>query len=211
MVGNRKLGDGGGSALRFTRVGDRIEWTTEVGELTAFEPSVAEVTAYAVELAVGYNEPTNASLMGHTEALEVEEIVEHYADMAEAGARQFLLFRDGGIAGDADLRGIRNGTAEFAFMIGARAVQGKGLGTRFALMINAFGFTQLGLHRIYASLVPHNTASRRVFEKLGYTVDDSPEAREYADEPNDLTMAIDRATFESFHQAQLAQIRISER
>ena len=186
----------------------RIEWSTEAGVLVALEPTPEDVAAHAGELATGYNEPTNASLMGHTDVIEPDEIIEHYADMVAEGARPFLLFRDGALAGDGDLRGIRGGTAEFAFMIGARDVQGKGLGTRFAIMIHAFGFAALGLARIYASIVPHNTASRRVFEKLGYIVDDSAAARAYADEPGDVTMVVDRVTFETRHAAQLAEIRI---
>ena len=97
--------------------------------------------------------------------------------------------------GDGDLRNFRGSTAEFAFMIAAPAAQGKGLGTRFATMIHAFGFHRLALERIYASVVPQNTASRRVFEKLGYVVDDSPAGREYAEEPGDIVLVLDRETF----------------
>jgi len=185
----------------------RIDWSTDAGKLVALEPAPDDVAEHAAELASGYNEPTNASLMGHTDVIEPDEIVEHYADMIEEGARPFLFFLDGALAGDGDLRGIRTGAAEFAFMIGARAAQGKGLGTRFAIMVHAFGFSVLGLARIYASVVPHNAASRRVFEKLGYIDDDSPAAREYADEPGDVTMVVDRVTFETRHAAQLAAIR----
>jgi len=112
------------------------------------------------------------------------------------------------LMGDADLRGLRDGAAEFAFMIAARDHQGKGLGTRFALMVHACAFSGLGLHRVYASIAPANRASRRVFEKLGYQVDVSPEARTFADEPGDVTMVIDRAAFESKHAVTLRQLRI---
>ncbi|MBA2539774.1 MAG: GNAT family N-acetyltransferase [Deltaproteobacteria bacterium] len=78
-------------------------------------------------------------------------------------------------------------------------------------MIHAFGFAQLGLARIYASVVPHNVASRRVFEKIGYRLDDSAEARSYADEPGDVTLVIDRATFDHRHAAALAHIEIKAR
>ena len=78
-------------------------------------------------------------------------------------------------------------------------------------MIHAFGFSQLGLHHIYASVVATNTASRRVFEKLGYIHDDSPTARSYADEPDDTTLGIDRATFERVNAAALAHVRITPR
>lgn len=188
----------------------RIEWSTEVGQLAAVEPTRAEVAAHADALAAGYNHPANAALMGHTEDISAAEVIDHYVDLAAEGARQFLLFRDGAIVGDGDLRGLQDGTAEFAFMIGAPNVQGKGLGTRFALMIAAFGFG-LGLRRIYASVVPHNTASRRVFEKLGYAVDDSPEARAYADEPEDIVLGVDRAVFEDRNAVALSQLAIIAR
>ncbi len=189
----------------------RIDWANEVGALAAIEPTPAEVAAHAGELALGYNEPDNARLMGHTDPLEAAEVVEHYEDMADEGARQFLLFVDGKLVGDADLRGIEHGCAEFAFMIGARGLQGKGLGTKFALMVYAFAFRELGLRRVYASLVPHNAASRRVFEKLGCVLDDGPEARGYADEPGDIVMGIDRDVFETANAAALAQIAVSKR
>jgi len=186
-----------------------IEWVGPDDRLVALEPTPDEVARHAPELAVAYNHPANAALMGHADEISEDEIIEHYADMEAEGAHQFLLFRDDVFVGDGDLRGIRDGAAEFAFMIAAPAVQGRGLGTRFALMIHAFGFSQLGLDRIYASVVPENVASRRVFEKLGYASDDSPIARSYADEPGDVTLAIDRATFEHRHAQALAQLRIT--
>lgn len=189
----------------------RIHWHHDVGELSAIEPTPDEIRAHAPALVTGYNEPANAGLMGHTEEMSAEDVIDHYEDMAAEGARQFLLFVDGKLAGDADLRGIEHGTAEFAFMIAARDQQGKGLGTKFALMVHAFAFGELALRRVYASIVPHNTASRRVFEKLGYVLDDSAEARGYADEPGDIVMGIDRATFERANATSLAQLRVEAR
>lgn len=183
----------------------RVEWQA----LAAIEPSLDEVRAHAGVLAAGYNEPRNAAMMGHTSAISPDEVVEHYADMATKGARQFLLLEGGALAGDADLRGIARGACEFAFMIGAPAAQGKGLGTRFAAMIYAFAFAQLGLERVYASVIPANVASRRVFEKLGGALDDSPPARGFADEPGDLVLAVDRAAFARRHD--LREFRILPR
>jgi RimJ/RimL family protein N-acetyltransferase len=184
-----------------------IEWD----ELTALEPTPAEIAQHAAALSAGYNEPRNAELMAHTALISPEEVIETYADGASAGTRAFLLLARGELAGDADLRGVRDTTAEFAFMIAMPSAQGKGLGTRFALMVHAFGFCELSLATIHASVVPHNTASRRVFEKLGYIVDDSAAAREYADEPDDVTLTLARATFETTHAKALAQIRIRVR
>jgi RimJ/RimL family protein N-acetyltransferase len=187
----------------------RIDWTTSAGVFMALEPTPEELREHAAELARGYNDPVNASLMGHSAALDVEDVVESYADLIADGGRAFLAFVDGVLVGDADLRGIRDGGAEFAFMIAARAVQGKGVGTRVATMLAKFGFAIVGLERIYASIVPANVASRRVFEKLGFWLDDSPAAREFADEPGDLVMAIDRLAFERLPD--LGQIAIAAR
>lgn len=184
-----------------------IEWN----ELTAIEATLDELAQHAPALSAGYNEPRNAELMGHTSAISPAEVVDSYAEGIAAGMRAFLLLERGALAGDADLRNVRDGAAEFAFMIGAPSAQGKGLGTRFALMIHAFGFRELHLARIYASVVPHNTASRRVFEKLGYVIDDSPAARAFADEPGDVTLAVDRTTFERMNADALAAIRIGVR
>ena len=192
-------------------MGYRIDWTSDAGQLSAFEPTADEVAQYAADLSRGYNDPRNAHLMGHADPIDPDEVIELYADAAEEGTRSFLLFQAGAFAGDGDLRGLRGGTAEFAFMIGAPSAQGKGLGTRFATMIHAFGFQTVGLHHIYASIVPANTASRRVFEKLGYALDDSPVARGYADEPGDLVMSIDRPQFERVAGVALDQIRITSR
>jgi RimJ/RimL family protein N-acetyltransferase len=192
-------------------VGFRIDWNNDAGALSAIEPTADEVRAHAAALADGYNEPENARLMGHSDPLSPEEVADHYEDMADEGARQFLLFVDGHLAGDADLRGVRAGAAEFAFMIAARDRQGKGLGTKFAVMIHAFAFRELGLSVVYASIRPENVASRRVFEKLGYALDDSPAAREYADEPGDIVMAIERDAFERAHAAALAHVKVVTR
>jgi len=185
----------------------RIEWTTDVGTLAAIEPKLTDVVAHAAELAAGYNEPQNARLMGHSEPLSEMEVVEHYTSLWAEGAHAFLLYVDSQLVGDADLRGIRGGVAEFAFMIGRPARQRRGLGTKFAVMVHACGFARLGLERVYVSIVPKNQASRRVFEKLGYKVDEGTEARAFADEAEDLTMVIKHIDFERLWTPMLAEIR----
>jgi [ribosomal protein S5]-alanine N-acetyltransferase len=44
---------------------------------------------------------------------------------------------------------------------------GQGYATEAARAMIRYGFETLGLHRIYASYVPHNVASGRVLEKIG--------------------------------------------
>jgi RimJ/RimL family protein N-acetyltransferase len=184
-----------------------IEW----GELSALEATQAEVAQHAEALSSAYNEPGNATMMGHTEPISPAGVIESYAEGIKKGMRAFLLFHNGELAGDADLRGIKSGRAEFAFMIAMPSAQGRGLGTRFALMIHDFGFRELELRRIYASVMPQNAASLRVFEKLGYVVDKTPAARAYADEPGDITLALERELFEHKHAEALSQIRIGVR
>ena len=164
------------------------------GPLRAIEPTREELECYAPLLAAGYNDPANAPLMGHAQIITPAEVVDSYVSSIAEGMRAFLFFDGDELAGDGDLRNFRGATAEFAFMIAAPHAQGKGLGTRFATMVHAFGF-QTGLERIYASVVPQNTASLRVFAKLGYVVDESPEGRAYAEEPGDITLSLAKHNF----------------
>ena len=66
---------------------------------------------------------------------------------------------------------------------------------RLAVMLHAFRV--LDLAQIYASILPANTVSLRLFARLGYLPDDSPVARAFADEPDDVALAVTRARFES--------------
>jgi len=189
----------------------QISWSTAVGKLVAIEPRPDELVQHAPALAAAYNDPHNALLLGHAEDVDEDDVIDHYEDVADAGGRNFLVFLDRELIGDGDLRKVGRGAAEFAFLVASPAAQGKGLGTRIATMIHAFGFSRLGLDRIYASIIPDNVASRRVFDKLGYRVDASPAARAYADEPGDVTMVIERATFERLHAQAMAEIGIAVR
>jgi len=179
----------------------RIDWR----DLTVIEPALDEVALHARALAAAYSDPRNAPLLGHAEPLGEADVLEHYEHLLGAGARPFLLLRDGALAGDADLRHLTGGSAEFAFLIADPGAQGKGLGTRFATMIHAFAFGPLALTELYASVIPVNTASRRVFDKLGYLPDTRPV------DPGDIALAISRETFTARHAQEMAEIRIAVR
>ena len=189
----------------------RIDWMTPSGGLCAIEPAATEVAAHVGELAAAYNDPHNAPLLGHGEQLSDQDVLDHYESMIEDGAHPFLLYCDGTFSGDGDLRNLRDRACEFAFLIAAVATQGKGLGTRFATMVHALAFGPLDLDRVYASIVPANIASRRVFEKLGYAIDTGAAARAFADEPGDIVMVIDRASFQRQHAVAISEIRITPR
>lgn len=189
----------------------QITWSTLGSELVAIEPRPDEIVRHAAELTAAYNDPHNAPLLGHTESVVESDVVTHYAEIGHAGGHNFLVFRDGGLVADADLRKLKGSAAEFAFLVTSPAAQGQGLGTRVAMMVHVFGFHTLRLARIYASIIPSNVASRRVFDKLSYRLDPSPAARAYADEPGDITMVIDRAAFERSHTRAMAEIRVAVR
>jgi RimJ/RimL family protein N-acetyltransferase len=188
----------------------RVEWSGAHGVLVAVEPTLEEVRARARELRVAYNDPHNSRMMANTIDFSEEDVVANFEQMAEEGARQFFLYEGASFAGDADIRNIAGGAAELAILIAARSTQGKGLGTRFATLLHVFAFRGLVLERLYVTILPENAASRRLFEKVGYTIDTSPEARAYADDRRDVSMSITRSDFERAHPAAMAEVRIDE-
>jgi RimJ/RimL family protein N-acetyltransferase len=188
-----------------------LTWPTPLGVLVALEPTASEVAAHAPALAGFYDDPHNRALLEHAAGLGARDVIDHYEALASRGDRAFLLFRDDALAGDADLRHVRGAVAEFAFLVGARADQGQGLGTRFATLVHAFAFGPLALERTYASVLPHNVASQRSLAKLGYARDDGSEARAFADEPHDIVLALPRATFEAIAGDAVREIRVRAR
>jgi RimJ/RimL family protein N-acetyltransferase len=150
-------------------------------------------------------------MLSHAEDLSARDVVAHYRDLADEGGRPFLLSYDGALVGDADLRHVEGGGAEAAILVGERSIQGKGLGTRFGVMLHAFAFRSLGLERVYATIIPANGASLRLFEKLGYERDDSPAARRYADEASDVSLSLSPTRFEALHAALAARVRFVAR
>jgi len=189
-----------------------VEWRQGGELLAAIEPTAGELRRAAPALAAFYNDDHNRRMMAHADEPHTpEDVVAYYEELRVEEGRPFLLYLDGVLMGDADFRNLEGDIAEFAIMIGGRAAQGRGLGTRFGRMLHAFGFGTLGLARIYISVIPANTASRRLFEKLGYQIDDSPQAREFVDEPSDITMSLPRDAFDRARTDELAAIRAFER
>ena len=189
-----------------------VEWEKGGETLSAVEPTDDELRRAAPVLAASYNDSHNRVMMGHDDEPHTPgDVVAYYEQLRLEGGRPFLLYMDGVLMGDADFRNLADVTGEFAIMIGGRASQGHGLGTRFALMLHAFGYDVLGLERIYISVIPANTASRRLFEKLGYQPDDSPEARALIDDETDLTMSLARSAFDRTRAADMAAIRAAIR
>jgi [ribosomal protein S5]-alanine N-acetyltransferase len=168
-----------------------VEWAIRDTLLRVVEPTPVEVRAHASTLANYYNEPDNRALMTNQHDFSAEDVALQFAEMRAAGGRPFLLFEGETFLGDCDLRHVEPHKAEFAIMVGARAEQGKGKGTLFSVMLLALAFGRLGLKRIYASVRPQNVGSLRMLKKVGYTFDESPEARRYAEEHDDMCLSVD--------------------
>jgi RimJ/RimL family protein N-acetyltransferase len=188
-----------------------VEWITDVGLLELVEPTDAEVRLQARALADFYNEPSNRALLTNTQEFTAEDVVDQFAEMRAQGGRLFLLKVDGEVVGDCDLRNVEGRVAEYAIMVGPRASQAKGLGTRFSVMVIALAFERLGLDHVYASVRPDNAGSLRMLEKVGYVRDASPAARRYAEELDDVCVCIDAATFRRAQSDAIARVRIELR
>jgi RimJ/RimL family protein N-acetyltransferase len=187
------------------------EWPAPDARLRLTEPTMAEVRAAAPALADYYNEPTNRALMTNDIDHSADDVIEQFEEMWEDGDRPFLLYVDDVLVGDGDLRNIEGGHAEYAVLVGPRSSQAKGLGTRFSIMTLALSFGPLALCRVYASVRPENAGSLRMFGKVGYAIDTSPEARRYAEEDDDVCLSIGAEAFRGKHAQALAQIRIGPR
>jgi len=190
-----------------------VSWNGSDGQLEAREPTRPEVEAAAARLSGWYNEEHNRSMMSNDEEMDPDDVGDHFDSVWKEGGRNFLLYAEGRLMGDADLRHVdpATHTGEFAILIGERNVQGRGYGTRFALMLHALAFTALGFERIYVSIIPANRGSLRLFEKLGYERDDSPAARSYIDEDDDVTMSFACGDFLRRHGDTARQLVIARR
>jgi ribosomal-protein-alanine N-acetyltransferase len=93
-------------------------------------------------------------------------------EMDAGNAWPFFIFIDHGrtLVGAITLSNVRRGVAEtgtIGYWIGSRYA-GRGLATAAVRAAVSFAFAELKLHRVEASCVPHNAASRRVLEKAGF-------------------------------------------
>jgi ribosomal-protein-alanine N-acetyltransferase len=79
------------------------------------------------------------------------------------------VFLGDALIGEVSLGSVQRGPFQSAYVGYWMAEQhaGHGYTPEAVVLILRFGFVQLALHRIEAAIVPRNTASRRVVEKIG--------------------------------------------
>ena len=81
----------------------------------------------------------------------------------------FGIFVDGRFSGEINLSSVQRGPYQNAY-VGYwidEAVAGHGYTPEAFVVLCRFAFEELALHRLQASIIPRNSASRRVVEKLG--------------------------------------------
>jgi [ribosomal protein S5]-alanine N-acetyltransferase len=82
----------------------------------------------------------------------------------------FGVFVDGGFAGEINITNIQRGPFQNAYVgywIDEKHA-GQGYTPEGVVVVCKFAFEQLGLHRLQISIIPRNTASRRVMEKVDF-------------------------------------------
>ena len=73
-----------------------------------------------------------------------------------------------GYAGIAKISHI-NRSGEYFILIGETDYWEKGIGTEATILITEYGFSTLGLHRIFLTVSEFNKGALRAYEKAGYT------------------------------------------
>lgn len=177
----------------------RLVWNRGGHAFEAIEPDVHLLERHADRLRDWYNAPENASMMDGSGTMSREDVLDFWRDLRDSGGRGFLGFVDGELVGDADIRGRRRRTAEFAVMIGGAEHKGRGLGRAFSEMVHVFAFRELGLRRIYVPPRRDNERVHALNAFLGYQRDDSEAARKFADSPDCVTYSLSAGTFRLGH------------
>lgn len=80
---------------------------------------------------------------------------------------RLLALHDGEPVGHVDLHGGEEGVRELGFLIGPSGQWHRGLGTAAAVAGLEYGFTELGLSRIWAEALEANVGSVRILRRLG--------------------------------------------
>ena len=141
--------------------GDRVElreWETRDRSAVADYARDPEVSRYLIRSA--------AELAAEPEMVLAEA---HGHGASRTTYRLAVGLRNGGTAiGSAllDVESPRHHRAELGYIL-RREHWGQGLGTEIGRLLMAFGFEELGLHRLWATCHPDNRASARVLEKIG--------------------------------------------
>lgn len=100
-----------------------------------------------------------------------KQVAQRWDDIVPGEPRQIGIERDGELVGDLYV-GLdeHGGVAEIGFTLRTEH-QGKGYAVEAASAVVADLIERLGCHRVFAQLSPENTASMRVLERIGMSVE----------------------------------------
>lgn len=112
-------------------------------------------------------EYAQAHLVGTVTRQAIETILSKIVETPWHDHPRFAIVANGTVIGEAELKvDYYHLVGELAYGI-ARIHWGKGLATEAARAVVGYGFSTLGLARVFAWLDPRNVRSMRVLEKLG--------------------------------------------
>jgi RimJ/RimL family protein N-acetyltransferase len=115
---------------------------------------------------------TRASVRAYVESVRPPDVLCRMMDKAS-----------GAHVGNISLHSIHpvHRSAELGIMIGSAAARGKGFGREACLLLIAYGFNHLNLHKITAGTVDKNIAMKQVFLGLGFAIEGTLRQQFYLD------------------------------
>jgi ribosomal-protein-alanine N-acetyltransferase len=155
----------------------QVELTTERLALTTLGPEAAEPVAAYLRRNWSFFQPFMPGVAEEyfTEPFQRERLEREERQRSEQAAYRFWLFASGDarrehILGDVGLSNIVWGaflSCHLGYKV-AQAATNRGYTTEAVRAVVRYAFDELRLHRVEANIMPHNTPSRRVVEKLGF-------------------------------------------
>jgi len=120
-----------------------------------------------------FNNPEVTRYNSHGERTYTKEMAKEYVQMV-TNSSSYNVFAIVEVSTQAHIGNIslqainpKAGNAEFAILIGEPSVYAKGVGKEASNLLLAYGFTQLGLHRVYCGTSSNNLGMQALALKLG--------------------------------------------
>lgn len=122
-----------------------------------------------------YNDPAVRKTLVIDEVFELEKTLAWFRTLPDNEARidfrvETLEGQPFAITGLIDID-RKNKTAQCYCVIGEKSFWGKGLGTEIHSVLFQFGFEELGIEKIWATIRTNNPAIFHVVEKLGFQIE----------------------------------------
>ena len=122
------------------------------------------------ETIVGWrNEPKNYKNFLNAKPITLESHLAWFRRYLNDSSRyDFMIFESGKPIGTCGLSAIVDKSCEANIMIGDVSCRGKGYATEACKAITEVAFDELGVDRVVAHILPHNTASIKMFQSCGF-------------------------------------------